>query len=135
MDTRRILFRLATALLASTLALPAASGVLYKSIDADGTIMLSDVPPPSEGQPMLDDDAPVACANALFDLAEHAFAIARRDLWSPSDGLRMSAARRSRGDMERVEFYKRDVLLARARLLERLRERQATASPYQVASR
>ena len=158
MDTRVTLFRLVAALLASAMALPAVAGVLYKSIAADGTIIFSDVPPPSDARiveqrrildassaspaaadaaapPMLDDDAPIARANALVDLAEHAFAVARRGLWSPADGLRINAARRSRGDVERVEFYKRDVLLARARLLERLRERQMTASLYQVASR
>src|ERR1700693_3178699 len=115
MDMRMTLLRLVAALLASAMGLPAASGELYKSIRADGTIIFSDVPPPARAPPILDDDAPVARADALVDLAEHAFALARRGLWSPKDGLHLSAARRSRGDMERVEFYKRDVLLARAR--------------------
>lgn len=129
MDTRVSLLRLAAFLLAGTLALPAAPGVLYKAIGAEGTIIFSDVP-------VLDDDAAVARANDRVDLAEHAFALARRGLWSPADGLRMSAARRTRGDDERVKFYGRNVQLARAQLLELLRERQvASSSPYRLASR
>ncbi|MGZ5034125.1 MAG: DUF4124 domain-containing protein [Usitatibacter sp.] len=151
MDTRLSLLRLVAFLLAGTVALPAAPGVLYKAIGADGTIIFTDVPPPADARiveqrrtpaaastspAVLDDDEAVARANDRVDLAEHAFALARQGLWSPADGLRMSAARRSRGDDERVSFYERDVRRARAQLLDLLRERQfASSSPYRLASR
>jgi Domain of unknown function (DUF4124) len=47
MDTRTLLLRLAALAFTSAVALPAAPGTLYKSVDANGTIVFSDVPPPS----------------------------------------------------------------------------------------
>lgn len=160
MDTRVTLFRLVAAVLASAIALPAASGVLYKSIDANGTIIFSDVPPPSDarfveqrripdsgssgapsavGMPVYEFpeyDAALARANEQVDLAEHAFAISRQGLWSLRDGLRMAGARMTQADEARVEFFKKDVKIARQQLMDLLRERQmASSSRYQLASR
>ena len=77
-------------------------------------------------------DGPVALANTQVDLAEHALALARQGLSSPSDGLRLVAARVKRGDGERVAFYQKDVQTARQQLLGLLRERQA---PMRFAAR
>jgi hypothetical protein len=155
MVTRSILSRLVAAVLASAVALPAASGALYKTIDADGRIMFSDVPPHSgaptfeqsripgasgaanaEGMPyyeMPEQDAALASANERLDLAEHALALARQVAWSPRDGLRMIAARTTQGDRARAEFYKKDVRSARRQLTDLLRERQALAQPVPPA--
>ena len=137
--------------------MPSNAGMLYKSVGANGTIIFSDVPPPSDarvleqrrmpgsgstsasptrgGMPIYEFpefDADIARANAQLDLAEHALAVARQGLWSPRDGLRIAAARMTPGDEDRVEFYKKGVQVARQQLLDSLRERQ---SPMMLASR
>jgi hypothetical protein len=154
MDTRLTPSRLLAILFTSTLAFPASAGGLCRSVDADGAILFSDMPPPSDarivaqgranetigvatapGMPcyeLAESDGAVARANAQVDLAEHALALARQALWSPRDGLRLVAARMTQGDEERVAFYKKGVQVARQQLMDLLRERQA---PMQLAAR
>jgi hypothetical protein len=154
MDTRLTPSRLLAIVLTSTLALPASAGGLYRSVAADGAILFSDMPPPSDarlvaqgrtgattgvatapGMPyyeLAESDEAVARANAQLDLAEHALALARQGLWSPRDGLRLVVARMKQGDEERAAFYKKGVQIARQQLMDLLRERQA---PMQLAAR
>jgi hypothetical protein len=154
MDTRLTPSRLLAIVLASALILPASAGGLLKVIDADGAIMFTDMPPPSDarivvqvptggttgvarapGMPyyeLAESDEAVTRANEQVDLAEHAFALARQGLQSPSDGLRLVAARMTQGDEDRVAFYKKGVQAARQQLMDLLRERQA---PMQLAAR
>ena len=154
MDTRFTPSRLLAIVLIGALTLPASAGGLYKVIDADGAVGFTDVPPPSDarivvqiplggttgaattpGMPhyeIAESDEAVIRANALVDLAEHALALARQGLQSPSDGLRLVAARMTQGDEERVAFYKKGVQAARQQLMDLLRERQA---PIQIAAR
>ena len=135
------------------LPLAAQANVLYKSVDAKGTVTFSDVPPdtgariletrqigssglpsvqpatpPSMpmGDPLseLEQDAALARANAQLDQAERALAMARRDLWSPREGLRLVDSRMTSMDEARVEFFKRNVAAARHYLLDLLRERR-----------
>ncbi|HUP96895.1 MAG TPA: DUF4124 domain-containing protein [Usitatibacter sp.] len=138
----------ALVLLVAALALPAHGAMLYKSVGANGTIMFSDVPPPADARlveqraisslgsvasaasgmltsvtELIDADAAVARASAQVDLAEHALAAARRETWSPREGLQLSARRLTISDHERLEFFKRNVLAARQSLMELLRER------------
>ena len=145
----------AAILCAAVTSAPAA--VLYKSVGTNGTVEFSDLPPekgrnveriripdsssPNAGAPttlaaspareeqLQDADAAVGRANAQLDLAEHALAEARRSVSSGSDPLRMVSARISRADQERVEFYKKDVLLARQALLEVLKEKRKASMP------
>lgn len=125
------------------LASPGApAGVLYKSVDARGTVMFSDVPPPegsriveqrvvgpgssAPGRPRVVDspwgpfesDPMVEQANARLDQAERAFALARRDLWSVRDGLRLETRRRTPEDEARVRQVEREWREARRTLLE-----------------
>jgi hypothetical protein len=163
MDTRRVrLLRLLAALIAGTICLPALSGMLYKSVGDNGTVVFSDVPPP-KGTPILEQrrmpesapaspgpkgtaglpvyefpeyDAALARANEQVDLAEHALAVARQGLWSPRDGLRLASARMTPDDENRIEFFRKGVKIARQQLVDLLRERQsASASRYVLASR
>lgn len=143
---------IAAVVLLPALALPVHAGMLYKAVDANGTILFSDVPPPdgarlveqrviASGPPdspvlplepatlgeafeLVDYDAEFARANARVDQAEHALALARRPVWSPRDGLDLTPTRMSRTDGERVEFFKRDLEAARQGLIELLRSRQ-----------
>jgi hypothetical protein len=157
--------RTITALLFAALALPAGANVLYKSVDANGTVMFSDVPPPSGArvletrviaastyaaqdagafahgaaagmQPadleqvysLMDSDRALAEANARVDQAERGLAMARNGAASRFEGLRLvSTARDSVADSERIEFYKRDLKLARRALVDLIRERQRAA--------
>jgi Domain of unknown function (DUF4124) len=153
MDIRFTPSRLLALLLASTLALPVSAGGVYKAVAADGTILVSDIPPPPDarivqgptggttaaapapGMPsyeLAESDGAVARANTLVDLAEHQLAVARQGLSSPQDGLRLATARMTQGDAARVAFYKKGVLVARQQLMDVLRQRQA---PLQLASR
>ncbi|HSJ95898.1 MAG TPA: DUF4124 domain-containing protein [Myxococcota bacterium] len=138
--------------LAALAGIPAHGSVLYKSVDPSGTIVFSDRPPRGdarliEARPLerdgavpgtlptamemafelIDQDAALAHANAEVDLAEHALALARRDLWSVRDGLRLDASSRTEEDALRVDYYRQQVHQARRALLQRLRERQLVA--------
>jgi hypothetical protein len=141
--------------LAATLFLPLAvqATVLYKSVDANGTVSFSDMPPAAGAKvletrtigpsgfsapassipqaPVTDPlatsfelDAALAKANAQLDQAERELALARRDLWSPREGLRLAERRMTSADDARVEFFKRNVIAARHALLEIVRDRR-----------
>jgi hypothetical protein len=145
-------------------ASPARAAILYKSVDANGVIQFSDQPPergtqstlvaqmripdtesrtpgaavvpgPSSEEQLRGADEALQRANAQVDLAEHALAEARRTAQPPGDPMRLASARPSRPDMERVEFYKKGVLLARQNLMEVLKEkRKADARATYTAS-
>ena len=145
--------RIALAVLLAALAFPALGTMLYKSVGPTGTVMFSDVPPPADsriveqraitstGGPaaasssggivpitqLIDFDAAVAQASSQVDLAEHALAVARRDLWSPRDGLKLASRPLTLADRDRLEFYKRNVQIARQALMELLRERMVAS--------
>ena len=157
--------KVALAVLLAALAFPAPGAMLYKSVGPNGTIMFSDVPPPgarvleqrvigSSGtitpgsqssqpsasiDPLLDGDAEVARASAQVDQAERELALARRELWSPREGLSLVSRRMSLADRDRVEFYKRNLKFARQSLIDMLRERASipreAGAPRVVASR
>ena len=146
--------RLAAALVIAALAAPAGANTLYKSIDANGTVMFSDMPPPPGSQlieqraigspgysaesaslappagleeafQMIDYDRALREANERVDLAEHALARARAGIAAtPRPGLNPVGAGLAGPDAERVEFHKRDLRAARIALAELLRARQ-----------
>ena len=140
------------ALAVAALALPVHAGVLYKSVSQDGAITFSDMPPPAGAKlleqrvikadgvvssaaadvsramdvvgNLFDSDAAIAQANQAVDMAEHALALARRELWSVRDGLRLKSTAKTAADEERVAFYQRNVLAARKYLIELVQERR-----------
>jgi uncharacterized protein DUF4124 len=150
MDFRRVLL-VAAALAAG----PAGAGMLYKSVAPNGSVIFSDMPP--EGarvveareirangslagtaanaasramaamEGLFDADSAIARANSDVDLAEHALALARREMWSVRDGLRLQSTGRTIADEARLEFFKRNVRAARQALVELLHERQLAA--------
>jgi hypothetical protein len=63
------------------------------------------------------EDDSLARANAQMDLAEHAFALSRRSLWSPQAGLRLDFSRETSADSARVAFYRRNLYAARRNLV------------------
>ena len=151
-DDERMKIRYAAALLVAVLAQPAGASVLYKSVDPNGTVTFSDVPPADgarlvESRPMappspsseptlpqpatameqafqlLDYDQALREANERVDLAERALAQARAGhATTRRPGLNNASL--SVADHERVEFYKRDLRAARMALTELLRSRQ-----------
>lgn len=158
-------FVLVTAAVAALLAVkPAGAGVLYKSVDVNGRITFSDSPPPagtklleqkeirssgaiasgppSSGMPLAVgnglDDA-LMRANGDVDQAEHALAVARRDLWSVRDGLRLDGRRYGPDAELKLARLKRDLQLARQVLFDVLKEKQVAAMqpgmPYTLAAR
>jgi hypothetical protein len=144
--------RLLAALLAAAFVGPAGASVLYKSVDANGTITFSDIPPPAgshlleqrmlgtresnsaaaspaspagleEAFQWLDSDKALAEANARVDLAERALALARAGhATTPRPGLNKASI--SVADHERGRFYMRDLRVARQALTDLLRSRQ-----------
>ena len=145
--SRALLFVLATALV------PAHAAVLYKSVGPNGVVEFSDTPPPGArvieqremgaaigtlpGMPSssptltprtmpmetLANDQEVANAAAQLDLAEHALALARRGVWSPTDGLKLRGLVRTSSDEQRIDYYKRGVALARQNLVDVMKRR------------
>jgi hypothetical protein len=153
----------ALACAAAAFSAPAPAAVLYKSIGPNGVIQFSDQPPergqanvvaeiqmkdtqsgpldgtmasgPSREEPLREDDEAVQRANAQVDLAEHALAEVRRVALPASDPMRLQSARVSRADAERIDFYKKNVLLAHQNLLEVLQQkRKADARVTYTAS-
>jgi acyl-CoA synthetase (NDP forming) len=150
------------ALCCASMAGPALGAVLYKSVGADGVVQFSDLPPEkaagvqriemrdsssaSTGNPIIVSgasseeqlraaDEAVQRASAQVDLAEHALATARRPIWSEPRLMQISEPRRTRSDEERIDFYKKNVVIARAQLLDVLREkRKADARNTMTAS-
>ena len=126
MDARLTRLRLLAILLTSSLMWPASAATVYKVVEADGSIVFTDVPQPT-GSPRYDITAPdeaVARANAEVDRAEHELAVARQGHWSTE--LTLSTERMTPVDRSRVEFYKTGVQIAHQRLMELLRERRAS---------
>jgi hypothetical protein len=163
-----------SALLFLALAPSAAANMLYKSVDANGTVMFSDVPPPAgarileeralpssgpaasvAGAPyaldpnapaagleqvygLIDSDAALARANARVDQAERGLAMARKGAASRFEGLRLASTRNGEADSERIEFYKRDLKVARRELIDLIKQRQRASlepgAPRIVAS-
>lgn len=148
--------RIGAALLCAALATPAGAAVLYKSVGPNGVMQFSDLPPErgqaverilipdsaasvvtvkvpvSNAMPYEDPseaDAAVARASAQLDLAEHALAQARRSVTADHDPMRMVSTRMSLADMQRIEFYKKNVLVARQTLLEVLKDKRKAAVP------
>ena len=148
---------LCVAALACVATTSASAAVLYKSVSSSGSVEFSDLPPekgrnveriripdstsstsgapviasgPSREDQRRETDTELVRANAQLDLAEHALAEARRSVASDSNGLRMVSTRLTLADHDRLAFYKKDVLLARAQLLEVLKEK-GKAAPVQ----
>ena len=147
-----MLLRASLVFAALACTLPVQAGVLYKSVSKDGSITFSDMPPPAGAKlleqkvinaggaiasatadvskamdvvgNLFDSDAAIAQANQAVDVAEHALALARRELWSVRDGLRLKSTAKTAADEERVAFYQRNVLAARKYLLELVQERR-----------
>ena len=139
-------------ILAFALAVCAAgaqAGVLYKSIDRDGRTTFSDMPidgavtvqridTSDSAKPAVGEgnapiylalaetgDEAIARANARVDMAEHALAIARRSILGEDDPLALPTDRVARADLQRLDFYHRDVRAARTDLMRALQSRNA----------
>src|SRR5471032_2530512 len=147
MDARMTRSRLVAIVLTSLLTWPVSAGSVYTVMDSNGVVVFTDVVPPSDaltvaqipiggttavasaaGAPRYEineADVAVVRANARIDFAEHEFAVTRRGLWSPHDGLSLAPGRMTPGDRARVAYYKNGVQLARQQLMDVLRARQA----------
>src|ERR1700752_1756196 len=154
---------LIAALLAALAVEPATAAVLYKSVSPEGSVTFSDMPPqkaqaverivmpdsssrassgnpvivagPTREEEMRGSDEAVQRANEQGDLAEHALAMARRPLWSEPNVRAISMQRMSRADYDRLEFYKKNVRIARQQLADVLREKhKADAKAIYTAS-
>jgi hypothetical protein len=79
---------------------------------------------PANAAPDLAADEEVIRANARVDMAEHALALARRNTWSTRDGVVLQPSRRTLADIQRIEFYRRDVIWARHALVGLLQQRR-----------
>ena len=149
--------RAAIVLAAALVPAIAGANTLYKSVDANGVVMFSDTPPPegarileeralpsSNASPpaepsfanpvpvqveqLFDYDTAIARASEQVDQAERALALARRDLWSPHEGLRLATTRvGTLAADQRLAPYHKDLKIARRHLAELVRERQALA--------
>jgi len=134
---------------------PLGAAVLYKSVDPNGVILFSDTPPekardvaklqipdgaagparpllaqaqaPTNEERLREMDTAVQRASAQVDLAEHSLAIARRSVWKEPEVGKLTAARMTRADVERIEFYKQGVKVARLALCELLQEKRRAA--------
>ena len=140
-------------------SLGARAAVLYKSVSPDGVVEFSDIlpdknrlvdrvqlsqdgiptttphaaPGPST-DPVVDMDGAVARASAQLDLAEHALALARQPFSATSDTLRLRAVRPARSDVERIEYFKRGVIVARQNLMEVLKRTRMASQQTLTAS-
>jgi hypothetical protein len=141
-------------------SLGAHGAVLYKSVSPQGTIEFSDQPPDrnkvvdriqlkddgspytvppvaalgAANDPVVENDAAVARASAQLDMAEHALAIARQPFAATNDPMHLVARRPARPDIERIEYFKRGVVVARQNLMEVLKKSRAASQQTLTAS-
>lgn len=145
--------RCAMAAVACLACIPAGAAILYKSVGPNGVVQFSDLPP-ERGRPVQElqigdggtspptpytapaplseekirtMDAAVQRASDQVDMAERALAMARRPVWSEPDPGKLTTARMTRSDIERIEFCKRNVVVARQMLLEVLQQKRYAA--------
>jgi len=130
----------ATAKLIEQRDLGAAAGSTFASITPGAPASAAPPEPGGAGaaaMEILANDAEVMRASEQVDLAEHALALARRELWSPHEGLRLTRILRKATDDQRIEHFKRGVVLARQNLLEVMKRRASALSvpgtPYVTA--
>ena len=146
-------FALRALVLLLAASLGAQAAVLYKSVSPDGVIEFSDTPPDknrvvdriplkedgtprtvpqlafgASNDPVAEADGAVARASAQLDLAEHALAVARQPFSGAPDPLRIVTPRPRRPDVERIEYFKRGVVVARQNLMEVLKKSRQAAS-------
>jgi hypothetical protein len=141
-------------------SLGARAAVLYKSVSPEGVVEFSDLPPDKNrivdriklkddavamtgapqvvagpgSEPLLDTEGAVARASGQLDLAEHALALARQPFSATGDPLRLNGLRPARGDVERIEFFKRGVIVARQNLMDALRRSRNAGQQTLTAS-
>lgn len=139
----------ALAFLAAFAIAPSHATTLYKWVSSDGVVNFSDTPPEQGGaivvgvtadeprdttlpvarlDELSQSDESIARANTRVDLAEHALAVSRRPLWSPTDGLRLPRDEPPGDAQQKSQFYMGDVLKARRELMETLRRKNFQAS-------
>jgi hypothetical protein len=68
-------------------------------------------------------DEAVQRASLQVDLAEHALAVARRPLWEVADPMKLTAVKMSRADQERVDYYQKNLKIAKQQLADLLRSK------------
>lgn len=76
--------------------------------------------PTFAGQAYLGDEA-VQRASLQVDLAEHALAVARRPLWEVADPMKLARPQRTRADQDRVDYYQKNLKVAKQQLADLLR--------------
>lgn len=113
---------------------PAAEAAdLHKSIGPNGSVEFSDNAP---GMPRVEPiylDAAFERANLQLDLAERAFALARKSV-SANPGLgHYTAARMSRSQLDLIAFYEKNVVATRQVLAAVLQQKRLAAARATLA--
>jgi len=89
-----------------------------------GALRSADATPVAPVTPMeetyLGDEA-VRRASLQVDMAEHALAVARRPLWEVADPMKLTGPQRTRADQERIDFYQKNLRIAKQELADLLR--------------
>jgi hypothetical protein len=73
-------------------------------------------------------DEGVQRASMQVDLAEHALAVARRPLWEIADPMKLEGPRLTRGDRDRLDYYRKNLKIAQQQLADVLRSRLKEAA-------
>jgi hypothetical protein len=66
-------------------------------------------------------DEAVQRASLQVDMAEHALAVARRPLWEVADPMKLTGPKMSRADQERVDYFQKNLKVAKQQLADLLR--------------
>lgn len=66
-------------------------------------------------------DEAVQRASLQVDMAEHALAVARRPLWEVADPMKLAGPKMTRADQERVDYYQKNLKIAKQQLADLLR--------------
>jgi hypothetical protein len=101
---------------------------LYKSIGPNGSVEFSDNAP---GMPRVEPiylDAEFERANLQLDLAERAFALARRTVSATPPAGHFTATRMSGSQLELIAFYQRNVVATRQVLAGVLQQKRLAAA-------
>lgn len=115
---------------AKRIVVPESSSAVPGNVKEAVTVIAERTP---EEQMRLSDDA-VQRASLQVDMAEHALAVARRPVWTPADIMALQGPKMTRGDRERIEFYKKSLRVAQQQLADLLRQKRKQEAATLTAS-
>ena len=106
---------------AKRIAVPESSSAVPGALRPTDTVIAG---APTAEERIRSGDEAVQRASTQVDLAEHALAVARRPLWEMADPMKLTDAKLTRADRERLDYYRKNLKVAQQQLADVLRQQR-----------